>query len=228
MLSTERCGGKQMLPIRKPTVLRSLAVAASALGLLAVFGVSPASAHGSVSDPPSRAYQCYQDWSADWQSPDMASEDPMCAQAWAANPNAMWNWNGQLQDGVGGAYQARIPDGTLCSNNNPMFAALNAPGPWRAVNKPASFTLNLLDQSSHGADFIRVYVTRQGFNPETQRLGWGDLEPAGEVTGVPTGTTTSVPVNAAGRSGHHIVFTLWQASHQDQVYAFCSDVNFTG
>jgi predicted carbohydrate-binding protein with CBM5 and CBM33 domain len=48
------------------------------------------------------------------------------------------------------------------------------------------------------------------------------------VTDVPTGTSTPVEVNAPGRTGHHLVYTVWQASHLDQSYYFCSDVNFTG
>ena len=36
----------------------------------------------------------------------------------------------------------------------------------------------------------------------------------------------SFDVSAPGRSGHHIVFTIRQASHMDQAYFLCSDVNF--
>ncbi|WP_182876048.1 cellulose binding domain-containing protein [Microbispora sp. H10670] len=64
--------------------------------------------------------------------------------------------------------------------------------------------------------------------PLTQRLKWSDLELVTETGRMPTGTTTPVQVYAPGRTGHHIVFTLWQASHLDQSYYFCSDVNFTG
>ncbi|HEX8345316.1 MAG TPA: cellulose binding domain-containing protein, partial [Actinoplanes sp.] len=32
----------------------------------------------------------------------------------------------------------------------------------------------------------------------------------------------------SGRSGRAIVYTIWQASHLDQSYYFCSDVNFGG
>ena len=39
----------------------------------------------------------------------------MCWQAWQANPNAMWNWNGLFREGVAGNHQAAIPDGQLCS-----------------------------------------------------------------------------------------------------------------
>ncbi|MGO4423542.1 lytic polysaccharide monooxygenase, partial [Streptomyces sp. MCAF7] len=28
-------------------------------------------------------------------------------------------------------------------------------------------------------------------------------------------------------TGRHVVYTIWQASHMDQTYFLCSDVNFT-
>ncbi|MDT0345473.1 lytic polysaccharide monooxygenase auxiliary activity family 9 protein [Streptomyces litchfieldiae] len=215
----------------KSTVARGAAVLGSSMALLASLGTGSASAHGAVSDPPARHYGCWERWAGDWQSPDMATEDPMCYQAWQADPSAMWNWNGLLRDGVGGNHQAAVPDGQLCSGGltfDGRYAALDVPGEWQTVDKPNSFTLNLLDTSSHGADYIDVYVTEQGFDPTTERLSWSDLELAGHVENIPTGTTTPVNVNAPGRSGHHIVYTVWQASHLDQSYYFCSDVNFTG
>ncbi|MFD1829457.1 lytic polysaccharide monooxygenase [Streptomyces desertarenae] len=220
-----------MLSTKKTTVGRALAVLGSSLALLTTVGTGSASAHGAISDPPARHFGCYERWAANWQSPQMATEDPMCHQAWQADPSAMWNWNGLLRDGVGGNHRAAVPDGQLCSGGmtfNGRYAALDTPGPWKTVNRPSSFTMNLRDHSSHGADYIRVYVTRQGFDPKTQRLRWSDLELVNEVRNIPTGTTTPIAVTAPGRSGHHVVYTVWQASHADQSYYFCSDVNFTG
>ncbi|WP_425426453.1 lytic polysaccharide monooxygenase [Amycolatopsis australiensis] len=34
----------------------------------------------------------------------------------------------------------------------------------------------MYDQASHGADFFRGYVSKNGFDPTTQRLGWGNLD----------------------------------------------------
>jgi chitin-binding protein len=38
----------------------------------------------------------------------------------------------------------------------------------------------------------------------------------------------NIPVSLSGRSGRAIVYTIWQASHLDQSYYWCSDVNFGG
>ena len=98
---------------------KRLAIGAAAILTAAVAAVvvaqSPASAHGSVSDPPSRNYGCWQRWGSDFQNPHMATQDPMCWQAWQDDPHAMWNWNGLYREGVAGNHQAAIPDGQLCS-----------------------------------------------------------------------------------------------------------------
>jgi chitin-binding protein len=220
-----------MLSSQAGTVRRTLAVAGASLALLATTGTNNASAHGAVNDPPARHYSCYQRWASVFWQDTWADEDPMCYQAWRADANAMWGWNGLFREGVGGNHQAAIPDGQLCSaglTQNGRWAAFDEPGPWHAVDRPNSFTLNLNDTSSHGADYIRVYVTKQGFDPTTDSLGWDDLELVAQTGRMPTGGTTPVRVNAPGRTGHHIVYTVWQASHLDQSYYFCSDVNFTG
>ncbi|TNH31804.1 lytic polysaccharide monooxygenase, partial [Micromonospora orduensis] len=228
---------------RSPRVLRPLAVAAAATLLLTtaitvVLGQS-ASAHGSVVDPPSRNYSCWQRWGSDFQNPRMATEDPMCWQAWQADPAAMWNWNGLFREGVGGNHQAAVPDGQLCSGGrtqSPRYNALDTVGAWKTTAVSNNFRLRFFDQASHGADYIRVYVTKQGFNSATQPLGWGNLELAGQIGNTPAsqwnqdtgGVSIQIPVSAPGRTGRHIVYTVWQASHLDQSYYLCSDVDFGG
>jgi chitin-binding protein len=108
------------------------------------------------------------------------------------------------------------------------------------TNVANDFTIRLLDQAKHGADYYRVYVTKQGFDALTTPLKWSDLDLVTEtgryLPGVGTeasengqgGTMVEIPARAPGRTGRHIVFTLWQASHSDQSYYLCSDVNFNG
>jgi len=226
--------------------LRALAVTVGALlvATVALVDPEPARAHGSTISPPSRNYGCWKRWGHDFQNPRMATEDPMCWQAWQADPNAMWNWNGLYRDGVGGQHQRYVPDGQLCSagqTGGTRYAALDNPGPWHATPVNNNFTLTIHDQALHGADYHLVYVTRQGFDPLTQRLRWSDLELVSETGRVPPGVGTPVPddpvlngvsvslnVSAPGRTGRHIVYAIWKASHSDQTYYFCSDVIFPG
>jgi chitin-binding protein len=226
-------------PFRSPRVLWPLAVAAAAVLLLTTALANPVSAHGSVVDPASRNYGCWQRWGSDFQNPRMATEDPMCWQAWQANPNAMWNWNGLFREGVAGNHQAAIPDGQLCSGGRTeggRYNALDAVGAWKTTPVANSFRVRLFDQASHGADYIRVYVTRQGFDALTEPLGWDDLELVGQIGNTPAsqwkqetgGVSIEIPANAPGRTGRHVVYTIWQASHLDQSYYLCSDVDFSG
>ncbi len=216
-----------------------LATAAAATLLVSTALVNSASAHGSVVNPGARAYSCWERWGGDHMNPRMATEDPMCWQAWQANPQAMWNWNGQFREGVGGNHQAAIPDGQLCSGGRAeggRYNALDTIGAWRTTQVSNSFRLKFFDQASHGADYIRVYATKQGFDALTKPLAWSDLELVGQIGNTPAsqwqrevdGVSIEIPVNAPGRSGRHIIYTIWQASHFDQSYYHCSDVQFGG
>ncbi|MDI5939395.1 lytic polysaccharide monooxygenase, partial [Micromonospora sp. DH15] len=225
---------------RIPLVAWLLAVGAAAALLLTTALANPAAAHGSTVDPASRNYGCWARWGSDFQNPAMATEDPMCWQAWQYNASAMWNWNGLYREGVAGNHQAAIPDGQLCSaghTGDGRYNSLDALGTWKTTNVSNSFKVKLWDQASHGADYIRVYVTKQGFNALTKPLAWSDLELVGQIGNTPAsqwptkesqGVSIQVPANAPGRTGRHIVYTIWQASHSDQSYYLCSDVNFGG
>ncbi|MZE77434.1 lytic polysaccharide monooxygenase auxiliary activity family 9 protein [Streptomyces xinghaiensis] len=215
-------GGPSSWPLRVLTLL-----SAALLCLIPWSGT--AVAHGSVTDPASRNYGCWERWGSDFQNPAMAQQDPMCWQAWQDDTNAMWNWNGLYRENVGGNHRAAIPDGQLCSaglTGDGRYASMDTPGPWKTTDVGAAFTVTLTDQAHHGADYIRVYVTKQGFDPATQRLGWGDLELVAETGRIAPSGTMPVDIRTSGRSGHHVVYTIWQASHADQSYYICSDVNF--
>ncbi|MET9801075.1 lytic polysaccharide monooxygenase auxiliary activity family 9 protein [Streptomyces sp. NPDC006368] len=200
---------------------------ATLLGLIPWTGT--ASAHGSVVDPASRNYGCWLRWGSDHLNPAMQQQDPMCWQAWRADPNAMWNWNGLYRNGVGGNHQAAIPNGQLCSGGRTeggRYNALDAVGPWKTTNVGGNFTVKLYDQASHGADYFQVYVTRQGFNPATQSLSWSDLQLVAQTGRYAPSQNYAIDVRTSGYTGHHIVYTIWKASHMDQTYYLCSDVNF--
>ena len=217
------------LAARRRAALYGLIVAVASVLLLTTALAKIADAHGNIVSPASRNYGCWQRWGSDFQNPAMAQQDPMCWQAWQTDTNAMWNWNGLYREGVAGNHQAAIPDGQLCSAGHTQagrYRAMDTVGDWKAVDKPRNFTVNVLDQALHGADYYRVYITRQGFNPLTQPLRWADLELVAQVGRTPPQSNTVISVNAGNRTGRHIVYTIWQASHLDQSYYFCSDVRF--
>lgn len=186
-----------------------------------------AQAHGTVINPASRAYQCWKTWGNQHTNPAMQQQDPMCWRAFQANPDTMWNWMSQLRDGLAGQYQARTPDGQLCSNALSRNDTVNQPGAWKATTVSRSFTVQMYDQASHGADYFRVYVTKQGFNPATQRVGWGNLDLITTTGRYAPAQNISFNVSISGRTGSHVLFVVWKASHMDQTYMWCSDINIT-
>ncbi|GAA3935475.1 lytic polysaccharide monooxygenase auxiliary activity family 9 protein [Actinoplanes auranticolor] len=214
---------------RSPSLVRQ-PIRALVLLLAVLVGTVPwagaAQAHGTIVDPATRAYQCWQSWGSQHTSPALQQQDPMCYQAFQSNPDTMWNWMSQLRDGLGQQYQARTPDGQLCSNGLARNDSLNQPGAWKRTNVGNNFSVRLYDQASHGADFFRVYVSKQGFNPATQRLGWGNLDFITQTGRYAPAQNITFNINTSGYTGHHIVFFIWQASHLDQAYMWCSDVNF--
>lgn len=208
--------------------VRALAVLFTALLGLTQW-TAPASAHGSVINPATRNYGCWLRWGHDHLNPNMQYEDPMCWQAWQDNPNAMWNWNGLYRDWVGGNHRAALPDGQLCSGGltqGGRYRSMDAVGPWKTTDVNNTFTIHLYDQASHGADYFLVYVTKQGFDPTTQPLTWNSLELVHQTGSYPPAQNIQFTVHAPNRSGRHVVFTIWKASHMDQTYYLCSDVNF--
>jgi chitin-binding protein len=211
--------------------LRALAVLMSMAMIFAVPLADTASAHGSVTDPASRNYGCWLRWGNDFQNPTMQQRDPMCWQAWQDNTNAMWNWNGLYRDNVGGDHQAVIPNGQLCSAGQTQggrYRSMDTPGAWTMANLPSTFDIRLTDQARHGADYIRVYITRQGYDALTTPLGWNHLELVRE-TGryAPSDVYMINGLGKGSRTGRHVIYTIWKASHMDQTYYFCSDVNFS-
>ncbi|MEV6847521.1 lytic polysaccharide monooxygenase [Actinoplanes sp. NPDC051411] len=227
--------------MRKRSRLLVSAVVGALVAAIAFVGLpaTPASAHGNVISPASRNYGCFTRWGDRFQDPAMATEDPMCYQAWQADPNAMWNWNGLYREQVAGNHQAAIPDGELCSAGHTQsgrYNAMDTIGDWKATTVGNSFTVQLFDQALHGADYVWVYVSNPGFNPRTQALKWSDLTRVAEVGKTPAsqwipvdgGVRIDLPVALSGRTGRAMVYTIWQASHMDQSYYFCSDIDFGG
>ena len=76
-------------------------------------------AHGTMTTPVSRVYACFQG------NPENPT-NPACAAAKAVGGSqAFYDWNGINQANANGNHQAVVPDGKLCSGNNPTFRGLD-------------------------------------------------------------------------------------------------------
>ncbi|MFC8943135.1 lytic polysaccharide monooxygenase [Streptomyces griseoincarnatus] len=93
---------------------------------------------------------------------------------------------------------------------------------------PQQFHLTLTDQARHGADYLRIYVSKAGFDRTTEALGWDDLDLVKETGSYSSQGTYETDVDLSGHSGRAVLYTIWQASHLDQPYYLCSDINIGG
>ncbi|WP_435204701.1 lytic polysaccharide monooxygenase auxiliary activity family 9 protein [Micromonospora sp. bgisy143] len=202
--------------VRRMLVVVLVAVAAAPLGAV------PAGAHGAPTDPVSRAAAC---------GPEgrYASTDA-CRAAVAAGA-AVREWDNVRVAAINGRDRERIPDGELCSGGLSAYRGLDLPRtdwPSTRLTTGATFTFRYRTTIEHRGTF-RLYVTTPDYDPR-KRLTWADLEPR------PFLTRTDPPVRAGayqlagrlptGRTGRHLIYTIWQNSNTPDTYYSCSDVVF--
>ncbi|WP_106176961.1 lytic polysaccharide monooxygenase [Prauserella shujinwangii] len=205
-------------------------------GLVVVSPAREALAHGGMTYPATRTYACYLDGKQGGQGGDLAPTNPACAAAVAAGGKTpLWNWFGNLLSDAGGRHREIIPDGKLCGPS-PTFDAYNAPHPdWptTTVQAGAAITFRYNAWAAHPGTWYQ-YVTKDGWDPD-QPLGWDDLEP------VPFDQVTNPPIDGSGpegaeytwnarlpsgKSGRHIIYSIWQRSDSPEAFYNCSDVVF--
>ena len=99
-----------------------------------------ADAHGSTRSPASRVHACRFD------GPD----NPMCAAAWDANPQALYDWMELNIGDAAGRHRTLIPDGQLCSAGRTKYAAFDQPGAWpvTALQPDASGAVDLVYENT--------------------------------------------------------------------------------
>ncbi|MEE4595285.1 lytic polysaccharide monooxygenase [Streptomyces sp. DSM 41524] len=95
--------------------------------------------------------------------------------------------------------------------------------PGRRPNIGGKFTVKLYDQASHGADYLKVCVSRQGYDPTTQPLKWSDPQLVTTTGKYAPSQNYAIDVSTSGYTGRHVVYTIWQSSHSDQTYFLCSE-----
>jgi len=206
-----------------------LALMATTLGTV---GMAPAaSAHGTSSDPASRAFQCRFDIPL--------GTNPMCDMMWNDGVGALNDWM-SIADGASDSQaEARIPDGKLCSGNNSKFDLLDTPSAdWPTTNmvpdSSGNYHVSWINTAPHKTLFYRVYLSKQDYDA-SQALTWGDLEQVYEKTYPQPfwdyndeqsgkGSTTDLSFPLPTRSGHMVLYQVWQRSDSQEAFFSCSDV----
>lgn len=213
-----------------------------AAGLGAVLMPSSASAHGAMMVPGSRTYLCYKDG----RNPNTGAIEPKnaaCAAAVAQNgPNSLYNWFAVLRSDGAGRMAGFIPDGSLCSGGTggPYdFTGFNLPrNDWPVTHLTSGKTIEIdyNDWAKHPGTFS-LYVTKDSWSP-TRALAWSDLEstPFSQVvnpaaSGGPGTDDGHYWWNAtlpSGKTGRHLIYSVWARSDSQETFYGCSDVTFDG
>ncbi|NUQ99576.1 MAG: chitin-binding protein, partial [Streptomyces sp.] len=192
--------------------------------LLPLWAAGPAQAHGAPTDPVSRAYACSPDGGSNAQS-------AACKAAVAANGAPFTFWDNLRVADVGGRDRQVIPDGKLCSGGLPAYKGLDlARSDWPSTTlKPgAALTMKYASTIPHTGTF-KLYLTKPGYDPR-KPLTWAELpeQPFASVKD-PALTNGAYRITAklpSDRTGHHVLYTIWQNSSTTDTYYSCSDVVF--
>ncbi|MEU8153870.1 lytic polysaccharide monooxygenase [Micromonospora sp. NPDC048986] len=206
------------MPVRR--LLATVLVAAATVPVAA----TPAAAHGAPTDPVSRAAAC---------GPEGRYAATSACRAAIQAGAAVREWDNVRVSTINGRDRERIPDGELCSGGLSAYRGLDLPRtdwPSTTLTSGATFTFRYRTTIEHRGTF-RLYVTTPAYDPR-KKLTWADLESR------PFLTLTDPPVRAgayqlagrlpAGRSGRHLIYTIWQNSNTPDTYYSCSDVVFRG
>ncbi|WP_089328523.1 lytic polysaccharide monooxygenase auxiliary activity family 9 protein [Actinomadura meyerae] len=200
---------------------------AAVLGILlgSAVPVSPARAHGATESPPSRATGCEPGRGA-------VRASAACRAAARVSGAALAEWDELRVPNVRGRDRRMIPDGRLCSAGIERFRGLDlARADWPATRLAAAarHTFRYRVSIPHRGGF-RLYVTRDGYRP-TRPLTWSDLEPEPFLKATDPPRRDGAYVFAGrlprGKTGRHVIYTIWQTSDTPDTYYSCSDVTFT-
>lgn len=186
---------------------------------------APAQAHGALNNPVSRVYAC---------SPEggQGTQSAACRAAIAVSgAQAFAEWDNLRVPNVNGRDRQLIPDGKLCSGGLAAYRGLDlARADWPATKLTAGANLTFTYRTTipHQGSF-RMYVTRDGFDP-TQPLKWSDLDAQPFLTvnnpRITNGAYVMPGKLPAGKTGRHIIYTIWQTTSTPDTYYSCSDVVF--
>ncbi|WP_248960240.1 lytic polysaccharide monooxygenase [Sphaerisporangium perillae] len=205
---------------------RHKAVAATAAFTVALvlLPAQAVSAHGTMSNPPSRVYVCKD------EGPESPKSAACKAAVAASGTQAFYDWNEVSLLEVGGRHRELIPDGKLCSAGRDKYRGLDLQrADWPATKvSPGSFKLTYHATAPHANSNFQFYITRAGWNP-TLPLKWSDLVSIGTFNNQNPTTFTNWTVTLPQRTGRHILYSIWQrVVGSNEAFYTCSDVDFGG
>ena len=207
-----------------------------------IFLALPASAHGAMLIPGSRTFLCYEDGIT--ATGQIVPHNPACAAAIAnSGPTPLYNWFavGNRSGTTSGETVGFIPDGKLCSGNSNYydfsgFDLANPNWPKTHLTAGAAMEVRFNKWAAHPGT-ISLYITKDGWDP-TKPLTWSEINPT------PFSTVTQPPsvgdpgsINSyyywnatlpAGKTGYHVIYSVFARTDSTETFYGCSDVIFDG
>ncbi|MET8677469.1 lytic polysaccharide monooxygenase [Streptomyces sp. NPDC004647] len=197
-------------------------IAVTPLALTAL-AAAPAAAHGSMTDPVSRVSACFS------EGPESPKSAACKAAVGAGGTQALYDWNEVNIPDAAGKHKQIIPDGKLCSAGRDKYKGLDLPrADWPSSKLAAGkHTFRYKATAPHKGSF-ELYVTKDSYDP-AKPLKWSDLEPApfAKVTNPKLVNGEYVfDGTVPGKSGRHLIYSIWQRSDSPEAFYTCSDVVF--
>ena len=203
---------------RTPLALALLGCAA------ALLAPAPARSHGTMTTPPSRIYTCF-------LSGPETTTDPACLALKNASGTApFYDWMSINQANANSNHQAVVPDGKLCSGNNPTFSGLDLPrNDWQSTPiGPAadgSFEFVFRGTAPHSTKDWIFFISREGWSP-TQPLRWSDMFEFCRLGNVPLNDGNyHLRCPLPQGNGKRVIYTVWQRADSTEAFYTCMDVN---
>ncbi|MEV6346835.1 lytic polysaccharide monooxygenase [Actinoplanes sp. NPDC051851] len=205
------------MPVRRITAAGLLAVGAT----LAV-PAAPASAHGAPTTPISRSAAC----AGNGTKPNAAA----CKAAKKATDGFLGAFDNIRIANVNGDDEKFVPDGKLCSAGLDLYRGLDLvrdDWPSTSVKSGQKLSVSYEGTIPHEGTF-RLYLTKASWDAE-KKLTWDALgsKPLASITDPPlTGGAYRMKVTLPERTGHQILYVVWQTSSTPDTYYSCSDLIF--
>jgi chitin-binding protein len=200
----------------------------------------PASAHGSLEMPLSRARICKSEMQWNQKEGATMPTSEGCVAAFKVSGAAPFDdWQSNVQGGRIPDQRAKIPDGLLCSGGSQARGGLDAVGNWVstpiAPDAGGNITLKYRQTAAHITKYFRTYITNDNYRFD-RAIHWDDLTLVGDTGHLPrpaagNDSITDLPIKIpAGMTGKRVLYTVWQRDPNDNAETFyaCADVVIAG
>lgn len=186
-------------------------------------------AHGSVDEPVSRIYNCYNELqkgqlSSACQAAVNAGGSQMLYD-WNAVRNSIPDYSSDIPN-----FKAVVPDGSLCGGGNSEYSGINIiRDDWVSTKVTSgSKTFTWKATAQHNPSKWYFYLTTEKYDP-SQPLTWENLALIGREGDIhaTAGGHYTLKMELPQRTGKHLLYVIWQRiDPAGEAFFSCSDLYF--